>query len=257
MGEWCLVTGATGGIGRELARLAAAEGFDLVLSARGVGRLEALAEELRGSGRQVVCIAADLAREGEAARLWAEAGAGRDIAVLVNNAGLGAHGPIQDPALAEAQQRVIAVNAVAAGELMRLAAVEMAAKGRGRILNVASSAAFMPGPGMAGYHATKVFLLYLSEAAGADLKGSGVTVTALCPGPVATGFFDQAELRGALALRLLPLAQPDAVARAGWRGMMRGKRMVVPGVLYKLVAFLMRLTPRGMALAVTRLYWSK
>ena len=218
MAQWCLITGASGGIGGEIARLAAAEGYDLVLSARATEKLEPLAAELRGTGREVALIAADLAQPGEAARLWEEAGTGRDLAMLVNNAGLGIHGKVQDESIHAAEREVYAVNAMAAAELMKRAAVDMAGKGHGRILNVASSAAFMPGPGMASYHATKVFLLYLSEAAASDLRGTGVTVTALCPGPTDTGFFDRADVRGALSLRLLPTASAASVAGLGASG---------------------------------------
>lgn len=258
MSGYCLVTGATGGLGTELARVAAEAGFDLILSARNSEKLEALAQELRGSsGREVVVVAADLGQPGAAAALWAHASDGRDITLLVNNAGLGIHGPFQDPALAGAQSNVLAVNIVAATELMRAAASEMAAKGRGRILNVASSAAFMPGPSMATYHASKAYLLSLSEAAAMDLDGSGVTVTALCPGPTDTGFFAAGNAKGARALKVAPMADPGAIARAGFRATMAGKRVIVPGLLYKLITFGMRFTPRGLALRITRNYWRK
>ena len=149
------------------------------------------------------------------------------------------------------------MNVTAAADLMKLAAVDMAARGAGRILNVASSAAFMPGPGMGRYHASKVFLLYLSEAAWQDLRGTGVSVTALCPGPVDTGFFDAGGMQGALALRMLPKARADVVARAGWRGAKAGRRMVVPGLLYRIIGFSTRFMPRGALVRGTQTYWSK
>ena len=257
MTTYCLITGASGGIGAHFACEAANAGYDLILSARALERLEPLAEELRATGREVICIAADLSLPGVGAALWQEASAGREIAVLVNNAGLGVHGAVSDPAIAGQQRDVIAVNVVAASELMMEAARDMAARGRGHILNVSSSAAFMPGPGMASYHASKAYLLSLSEAASVDLKPHGVSVTALCPGPTDTGFFEAGDVTGALALRFLPKARPEAIARAGWRGMMAGKRMVVPGLLYKLIGFSVRFMPRGLLLWVARIYWKK
>ncbi|WP_322865618.1 SDR family NAD(P)-dependent oxidoreductase [Aquicoccus sp. G2-2] len=257
MGKWCLITGASGGIGAALAREAAGAGFDLVLSGRDTARLDGLAKELRGIGREAVCIAADLAQPGAAEALWREASAGREIDILMNNAGLGIHGPVQAPAIRAQVRATVAVNVVAMTELLMLAAEDMAARGHGRILNVSSSAAFMPGPGMASYHAAKAFSLYLSEAAAVDLKGSGVSVTALCPGPTATGFFDVAEMGGVMALRFLPKATAQAIARAGWSGLMRGKRVVVPGLLYKLIAFSTRFTPRPVLLWSAKLFWRK
>ncbi|MCF3594548.1 SDR family NAD(P)-dependent oxidoreductase [Rhodobacteraceae bacterium LMO-12] len=257
MTSFCLITGASGGIGAHLAREAARAGYDLILSARSLARLEPLADELRAMGRDVVCIAADLSLPDAGAALWQEASSGREITVLVNNAGLGVHGPVSNPGIAAQEQSVVAVNVVAATALMKAAAVEMAAKRRGYILNVSSSAAFMPGPGMATYHASKAYLLYLSEAASVDLKPSGVSVTALCPGPTETGFFDAGNVNGALALKFLPKARPEAVARVGWQGMMAGKRMVVPGLLYKLIGFSLRFMPRALVLWVAQMYWRK
>lgn len=257
MPEWCLVTGASGGLGAAFAREAAREGFDLVLSARNEQKLDALATEIRAMRREVVVIPSDLSRPGAGEALWQAANQSGEVGMLVNNAGLGVHGPIHDPAIAELDRATIAVNVTAAADLQRAAATDMAARGRGRILNVASSAAFMPGPSMASYHASKAFLLYLSEAASIDLAGTGVTVTALCPGPTATGFFDAGNVRGALALRILPKADAARIARIGWRAAMSGRRMVTPGLLYKLIGFGMRFTPRALALQITRLYWRK
>lgn len=257
MKNGCLITGASGGIGSALAREAAADGMNLVLSARDSSRLESLANELRAKGIEVACLAADLTQPGAAARLWREATTGREITMLINNAGRGVHGSIGDPALHQQQHATVALSVTAATDLMLCAIADMVPAGRGRILNVSSAAAFMPGPGMAGYHASKAYLLSLSEAASVDLADSGVTVTALCPGPTETGFFDTANMRGALSLRFLPKSTPRAVARAGWRGAMRGRRMVVPGLLYKVFGFSVRFLPRGLVLWVTRIYWRK
>lgn len=244
-------------MGIAFAHEAAARGFDLILSARDMARLRALADELRDSGRDVICIDADLGQTGAAEALWQEASAGREITMLINNAGLGAHGRFQNPDLADAQRSIVAVNVVAATELMRHAASAMAAAGKGRILNVASSAAFMPGPMMASYHASKSFLLSLSEGASVDLKNTGVTVTALCPGPVKTGFFEAGNAKGALATKASPMADPNAIVKAGMDAAMAGKRLIVPGLLYKLITFSTRFAPRGMLLRMAARFWHK
>ncbi len=185
---WALITGASDGLGRAFARLAAAEGYDLVLTARREDLLEALAAELRAAhGVTVEVLPADLSREGEAERLWAAASAGRPIAVLVNNAGLGAHGAFADRAEWAREYQSVMVNVVSATVLLKEAVTAMAAGAGGRVLNVASTAAYMPGPWMAVYHATKAHLLSLSEAVAHELRGSGITVTALCPGPRGPG----------------------------------------------------------------------
>ncbi len=257
MPDYCLITGASGGLGVEFARLAAQAGYALILSARSEARLAPLAQELIAKGTEVHILTADLAQAGAAQALWQSAEAIGPVRILVNNAGLGVHGLIQSPDTWAQDTTLLAVNVTAAADLMKLAAIDMSTRGQGRILNVASSAAFMPGPSMSRYHASKAFLLNLSEAAASDLKGTGVTVTALCPGPTATGFFDAGNVNGALALKLLPKANAASVTRSGWRAMMSGKAVHIPGVLYKIIAFAMRLTPRPLATTIAKLYWRK
>ena len=249
---WALITGASEGLGRDFARLAAAEGLDLVISARRAEVLEALAVELRaGHGVVVVVVPADLSIEGEAEHLWEMASAGRDIDILVNNAGLGAAGSFADRTEWPREYASVMVNVLSATVLMKEAAVAMAARRSGRILNVASVAGFVPGPGMAVYHATKAHLLSLSEAVAAELSVMGVTVTALCPGGTRTGFFRAAGSEGQSLLQRLPMAASDRVAAAGWRGMKAGRRVVIPGVDNKLLAFAPRLVPRRLVAWVT------
>jgi len=247
-----LITGASGGIGLALAREAAADGFDLVLVARNGEALGALAEEARDAhGVSVRAIAKDLAVPGAPAEIFAElAGAGVHADVLVNNAGFGTWGRFAelDP---EGELRMVRVNVLALTHLTRLFLPGMVERGRGRVLNVASTAGFLPGPLMAVYYASKAYVLSFSEALAAELGGSGVTVTALCPGPTRTGFQGAAKMEGArLVSGLVPVHDAATVARAGWRGAMRGKRIVVPGLLNKLSVQSVRLGPRRLIAAI-------
>lgn len=244
MPNWTLITGASEGLGVEFAHIAAAEGRSLVLTARSEDKLDTLASKLRSDTVQVEVIPADLSDPDEAQRLWDAASDGRRIDMLVNNAGLGQHGDFGDGQGWARELASIHVNMVSLTALMKRAIPHMQAAGGGRILNVSSTAAFMPGPNMAVYHATKAYVLSLSEAVATELKGSGVSVTALCPGATATRFFDDADMHG---IRLLTLARPMAarpVAEAGWRAASRGKRVVVPGLMNKLFAIAPRFTPR-------------
>jgi len=254
---WTLVTGASKGIGKELARIAAREGHALILSARSKDQLEALAEELRTAhGGEVVVIVADLTRADAAADLWRAASAGRRIDILVNNAGLGRNGAFAEAGWAR-ELASINVNITALTELMKRAVVDMLAAGGGQILNLASTAAFMPGPGMAVYHATKSYVLSLSEAVSEELRGTPVSVTALCPGATATHFFADAEMESMALLRYSKPPSAESVARVGWRAMKAGKRAVVPGAMNKAFAFLPRLVPIPLASRITAKFLAK
>lgn len=255
--RWVLITGASSGLGAQFAKLAAAEGRSLILSARRSERLEALKQSLiaANKGIEVEVIPADLSAAGGAEDLWNKASAGRGIDILVNNAGLGANGYFGDPDLWTRQRDEIAVNVAALSALMNGAIGPMRARGRGRILNIASTAAFMPAPRMAVYHASKAYVLSLSEAVAEELSGSGVTVTTLCPGPVATEFFEQGRMENSFLLKITGMADAEAVARAGWAGMKRGRRIVVPGLLNKVFAFVPRLFPRRLITFAMRVVW--
>ncbi|PTA69149.1 SDR family NAD(P)-dependent oxidoreductase [Deinococcus arcticus] len=244
-----LVTGASSGIGEHLARGLAAHGAHLVLVARSAGRLQALAQELQQQhGIQVHVLPADLAQPGAAAHLTNELRArGLHPDILVNNAGLGTFDEFlhQTP---EAISGLIALNITALTELTRLLAPHMVAQGRGRILNVASTAAFQPGPLMAAYYASKAYVLSLSEALNEELRPSGVSVTALCPGPVETGFQAASGLGRSQLLRgpvRLAMLSAEQVARAGLDAMLRGQAVVIPGRINQLQIAALRLLPRA------------
>lgn len=240
-----LVTGAGGGIGRELARLLAADGYDLVLVARGRDALESLARELAAPGRQITVLPADLSRPGAAQALFDEVSRqGLDIHVLVNNAGVGTHGAFHELAL-EKDVGLLELNVVSLSVLTKLFLRQMVARGNGRILNLASLAGFQAGPYMAAYCASKAYVLSLSEALASELRGTGVTVSALCPGPVPTGF-QQAAGNERTRLNRGPVMDARSVARLGYRGLMRGQTIILPGLRTKLMAFSTRLAPRGL-----------
>jgi uncharacterized protein len=249
-----LVTGASRGIGADLARELAKDGHDLVLSARTVPAMEALAAELEAHGATAIIIAADLARPGAAAELAGSLEArGLHIDVLVNNAGLGGVGRFDqmDP------QRIgemLMINIVALTELTRLVVPGMVARRRGRVMLVASTASFQPGPRMAVYFATKSYVLSLGEALAYELRGTGVTVTTLCPGATATNFFKAA---GASEIALQPAMSPAEVARIGYRGLRAGRRVVITGMLNRILALGGRYAPHSFTLPATAALMSR
>jgi len=250
MKETALITGASSGIGLDLARLFAKDGCDVVLVARSEGKLRELAAELeRGGGVTAHVIALDLARP-DAAEALVQRLPG-DVDILVNNAGFGVAGPFVETDLAK-ELEMIQVNIVALTQLTKLLLPKMVARRRGRVLNVASTAAFQPGPLMAVYYATKAYVLSFSEAIADELRDSGVTVTALCPGPTETGFAAVADMT---ASRLFNVAKPMSsaeVARAGYAAMRRGRRVVVPGVKNKLLTQSIRISPRRLVTTIVR-----
>ncbi|HEX9965788.1 MAG TPA: SDR family oxidoreductase [Allosphingosinicella sp.] len=233
-----LVTGASAGLGVHFARQCRKRGDELVLVARRKDRLEALAAEL-GSAR---AIAADLAEPGAPERLLARvAELGLEVDTLINNAGFGAAGAFVE-APPERLLEMIDLNVRSLTELCRLALPPMLERHRGFILNVASTAAFQAGPYSAVYYATKAYVLSLSEALHEEAKGRGVHVSALCPGPTATEFF---EVAGSPNGRLAKMAtDPVAVVRAGLDGLARNKAIVVPGLMNKMTSQAGRILPR-------------
>jgi short-subunit dehydrogenase len=247
-----LVTGASGGIGLELARELAAHGHSLVIVARDQRKLTAVAEELHSRyGIAVHAHAVDLSEPAAAENLWAAMSkSGIDIDVLVNNAGLGMYGEFSGQDV-DALTRMQSVNVIALTTLTRLALRGMLARKRGRILNLASVVGYQPGgPRMAAYYATKAYVLSFSKGLARELEGTGVSVTTLSPGLTESSFESRAGASETRLYRLLPQMTATAVARIGYRAMMNGRRAVVPGFLNKLVAFAGEFPPRALGLEV-------
>jgi len=244
-----LITGASAGIGTELARIFASNGHRLALVARRADRLAALAEEITGGGGGAapIVIVCDLeqpdATECIATALASE---GVEVEYVVNNAGFGLFGRAIELDRAE-QLSIIAVNIRAMTDLS-LRFSDQLIRHRGGILNVGSIAGFLPGPGMAVYYASKAYVLSFSEALRCELAPRGVRVTALCPGPVPSEFQARAGFEPGFDSAILNVSPAD-VAKAGYRGLMANKRLVLPGLGIKMVPFLLRLFPRGFILA--------
>jgi len=254
MKHWTLVTGASEGIGREFAKEAAKDGRDVIVTARSAEKLDTLVTELEGMGVKAVKILADLDSTDGPSKLWQDASNGRTIDVFVNNAGLGRNGSFADdnPDGWAREKSTINVNVVAYTYLMKQAAQHMMSNSSGRIINVASAAGFMPGPNMAVYHASKAYALFLSEALAEELKDTGVTVTALCPGATKTDFFNQADMNNANVLKMGKLPSAASVAELGWLQARIGKRVVVPGVMNNVFAMLPRIAPRRLVSSIAK-----
>lgn len=253
MEEWALITGASAGIGRELAEVFAEHHFNLLLVARNEARLDQLAAALKTKHRtQAKVMPQDLARPNAAAELF-RATSDTPVSVLVNNAGFGAFGEFAELPL-ELQTEIMHVNMTALVELTHWFVQPMLKRRSGRILNVASTAAFQPGPGMNIYYASKAFVFSFSYALAEELRGSGVTVTALCPGLTRSEFLERAQLRPRPGW---PMMEPRVVAEAGYRALMKGKRVVIPGLLNKITSALARRAPARLTTAVVRMLNSK
>lgn len=244
--ETVLVTGASSGIGRELAKCFAADGARLVLVARKRHALQALADDLHSAHKtQSEVLPADLADPGAPARIFEHLqNNGTKVDVLVNNAGFGANGNFVSVPLAR-QLEMVQVNVTALMHLTGLLLPGMLTRKRGGILNVASTAAFQPGPGMAVYYATKAFVLSFTEALAEEVAGTNVLVSALCPGPTNTNFAEVANATSSKAFMLVAMSAAE-VARIGHRAFRQGKVVELPGFRNKLLAFSVRLAPRGL-----------
>lgn len=249
--ETALITGASSGIGLDLAQLMAPN-FDLIITARNQSELEKLAREFEAQhGNHVHVIPADLAKPEAPQQIFAEIERrGLPVDILINNAGFGSYG-----AFAESDPRtsldMIEVNIAALTALTRLTLPGMIQRKRGKIMNVASTAGFQPGPLMAVYYATKAYVIMFSEAIANELKDSGITVTCLCPGATATKFAGRANMEESRLFKLGAMKSKD-VAIAGYKGMMAGKSLVIPGVLNKTIAMSVRFSPRKLVTAISR-----
>ena len=253
MGKTALITGASSGIGYELAKCFARDGTNLVLVARDEARLGQVAAELRSPSVSVKVIPADLARAVAPSEILdATRAANINVDYLVNNAGFGFCGFFAESDL-RADLDVLQVNMVALMHLTRLYLPGMCQRGTGGVLNVASTAAFQPGPLMALYYASKAFVLSLTEAIAEELQGTGVTATALCPGPTATDFQRRAKIEHIrLTKTKFTMMTAREVAEVGYRAFLEGRVIVIPGLLNKIVAQSVRISPRAMVRKVTR-----
>ena len=249
-----LVTGGSGGIGLELAKVLARAGFDIALVARKRDTLEAAAGQLEGQyDVRVHVFAADLRRSASPESVFDFlANENIPIEVLVNNAGFGLGGEFADTELTR-ELEMIQVNIAALTHLTKLFLPPMIKRKSGHILNLASTAAFQPGPLMAVYYATKAYVLSFSEALAEELRNSGVTVTALCPGPTRSDFASTARVGSSRLFTLFGIADAADVAEFGVQAMMQGKRVAIPGLKNKIVAQANRFSPRALATRVSRL----
>jgi hypothetical protein len=250
--ERAVITGASSGIGKEFAELFARDGRSVILVARREERLRELADGLKERhGIEADIMPLDLSDHTAPQRLVDMIdNAGFTVSALVNNAGFGALGKFAE---LETQRQVdmLQLNVTALTHLTRLVLPGMLERGSGRVLNVASTAAFQPGPFMAVYYASKSFVLSFSNALAEELKDTGVTVTCLCPGPTKTEFEEESGMGETLMFKYSAMAAGE-VAKAGYEGMREGKLMVIPGAPNKLTAFSSRLVPRKLSLKVVR-----
>lgn len=252
MSKTALITGASSGIGKALAENFAADGYNVVLAARSVGKMEAQAADLQKRfGITATVIASDLETNDGAAKLHADVKAkGLTIDVLVNNAGYGTFGEFKDSPLGpELAMMQINMNTVVV--LTKLFMPDILAT-KGRIVNLASTAAFQPGPYMAVYYATKAFVLFFSEAIACELASSGVTVTAFCPGPTASGFQDKAVMNKSALVKGKKMPTSEEVAALGYKAVMRGQRVFIPGAMNWIMAQTPRFTPRNLVTGIVK-----
>jgi hypothetical protein len=247
-----LVTGATLGIGKAIAEEFARDGVDLVITARNAGALELLAAEWSKKYKiKVTAHAADLARPG-AAEDFADALIAQGVVLdyLVNNAGFGTFGLFRESRL-EDEVAMMTLNMTSLTVLTRRFLPQILER-KGKIMNVASSAAFQPGPYMAVYYATKAFVLSFTEALASELAGTGVTVTAFCPGATQSGFQDRSAMHESLLVKGRKLPTSEEVGQAGYRAMMAGRRVYVPGLVNKMLAQSVRFTPRSLVTFIAK-----
>ncbi len=250
-----VVTGASNGIGLELARLLARDGYDLLLVARSEERLKEVSEELnREFGVKAEYLPADLTQADSCERIFEAAGKETDI--LINNAGFGDYGRFATCDWKK-QEKMIELNVLALSHLTHLFLPKMIEKGKGRILNLASVASFEPGPLMSVYYATKAYVLSFTEALASELKKTGVTAHALCPGPTNTGFSKAAGAQKTNVFKESSSASASKVAAYGYRKMMKGKTVIVCGIGFKFLVFAVRILPRSAVRKIVMMIQSK
>lgn len=247
MKKTALITGASGGLGLSFVNLFASDGYDLVLVARNGARLEEIKKDIEEKyGIRVTVIAKDLCSpDGPQEVYEATQNEGINVDVLVNNAGFGDFGEFYKSDISK-QIRMLDLNCKALMHLCHLYLPKMIEQKSGNILNVDSIAAFQPGPLMSVYYATKAFVLSFSQALTRELKGTGVKVTALCPGPIRTNFDNAADLGESGLFKNLKVWDPDTVAQFGYKNMKKGKSLCVCGFLNKIIVFANRFAPRSL-----------
>ena len=253
MMEYALITGASSGIGLEFARIAASNNMNLILLARNAEKMMKLREELEELySIKVLVVGCDLTKHDTVEKISGLLHS-RGIVpeILINNAGFGIHGPFERIGY-DSETNMIQVNITSLTELTKVIYKQMRQKGRGKIINVASVASFTPGPWMAVYHATKAYVLSFSEALAAEAKGSGVTVTALCPGPTETNFENRASTGAGMNAfkKFGKIPSAKEVAEYGWKAMKKGKRVAIHGRKFRWLLFFTRLLPRKTVVSI-------
>lgn len=254
VGKFALVTGASGGIGEAFTHLLASEGYQLVITARNDEQLNRVAGVLNTKFQASVSpVALDLAQHDAAQKLEDELKA-RSFSpdVVINNAGFGCYGHTSDVAV-EDQTGMIDLNVRSLTDLTLRFLPAMIERKRGGILNIASLASFMPGPYMPVYHASKAYVLSFTEALASEYAGSGVTISALCPGFVPTGFQTRAGMEDSRMVKFAPKLPAEEVATIGWESFKRGEQIIIPGTLNKIIAYSSRFMPHKLLLSGLRL----
>lgn len=253
MNKTALITGASGGIGMELAKIHASKGNHLVLVARNLKKLEQLKSEIENEHTvNVMLVKKDLSLADAALEVYQEVSKQKiQIDYLINNAGFGDYGWFYKTNW-EKEQQMINLNITALTQFCKLYLPEMVKRGSGKIMNVASTASFQPGPGMAVYYATKAYVLHFSEALHSEVRKKGVTVTALCPGATESGFSAAADMEDSKLFKGKKLPSSAEVARYGYKAMMKGKPVAIHGLMNYLMANSVRFAPRSWVVAMVK-----
>lgn len=258
MKKTALITGASNGIGLELAKVHASKGDNLILVARSIQKLKELKDEIEKQyGVSVYNIEKDLSMVNAASEVYSEVKQkGLEVDYLINNAGFGDFGLFHLTDWNKTEQ-MIALNITALTQLTHLFLKDMIKSGKGKIMNVASTAAFQPGPTMAVYFATKAYVLHFSEAIANELENTGITVTALCPGATESGFKDAADMHESNLFKGKKLPSSKEVALFGYEQMMKGKVVVIHGFMNYILANSVRFTPRALVVKIARMIQGK
>lgn len=253
MNQTAVITGASSGIGLELARVFARNGYNLVLVARSRSKLLAISQELTGNyAIKIDIIIADLSEHSAATFVFNEIHRlGIEVDVLVNNAGVGLYGEFVNQSW-DSLDKMIILNIHTLTHLTQLFLPLMVSRHRGKIIQIASTAAFQPGPTMAVYYATKSYVLNFSAALQHELKGTGVTITTICPGPTKSGFQEAAEMNESRLFWMMSIPGSDEVAEFSYQMAMKGKSVAVHGFLNRVMAFLTRFMPRRFVMSVAK-----